>query len=220
MNTQSDSMNVSCSMNIHDVYNSPSASHNEVSEKRNLFALKQALRMQNESVIMNDFNLHHSVWKKSSYSRQHLLSNDLLIMMRIADVTLSLSRDIVTRDYQNFKIIIDLSFATAKIADRLISCDVIHELKNSFDHLFIDTVFNLKVQKKSKRRSRRNWKVLNEKKFKNVIWKHLSKSLSDTSASRQRIDNYTTTFLQILEKATEQFTSWAKFHERAKFEWS
>ena len=99
MNTQSDSMNVSCSMNIHDVYNSSSASHNEISEKRNFFALKQALRMQNESVIVNNFNLHHSVWEGSSYLRQHLLSDDLLIMMCIVDVTLSLSRSIVTKNY-------------------------------------------------------------------------------------------------------------------------
>ena len=184
MNTQSDSMNASCSMNIHDVYNSSSINHNKILKKENFFALKQTLRMQSESVIINDFNLHHSVWKEFSYSRQHLLLNDLLIMMRIVDVTLSLSRNIVTKNYQNFKIIINLSFATAKIVDKLIFYDVIYELKNSFDHLFIDTIFNLKTQKKSKWRFKRNWKVLNEKKFKNVIWKHLSKSLSNTSTNR------------------------------------
>ena len=184
MNTQSDSMNVSCSMNIHNVYNLSSVNHNEISEKESFFALKQALRMQSESVIVNDFNLHHFVWEEFSYSRQYLLSNDLLIMMHIVGVMLSLSRNIVTRDYQDFKIIIDLSFATAEIVDRLIFCDVIYKVKNSFDHLLIGTVFDLKTQKKSKRRFKRNWKVLNEKKFKNVIWKYLSKFLSNTSASR------------------------------------
>ena len=76
--------------------------------------------------------------------------------MRIVDVTLSLSQNIVTRNYQNFKIIIDLSFATVKIVDKFISCDVIHEVKNLFDHLFIDTIFNLRTQKKLKRRFKRN----------------------------------------------------------------
>ena len=69
MNTQSNSMNVSCSMNIHDIYNSSSVSHNEISKKKSFFALKQTLRMQNENVIINDFNLHHSVWEKFSYSK-------------------------------------------------------------------------------------------------------------------------------------------------------
>ena len=195
MNTQSNSMNVSCSMNIHDVYNPSSANHNEILKKESFFALKQALRMQNESVIVNDFNLHYFVWKEFLYSKQYLLSNNLLIMMRIINVTLSLSRNIVTKNYQNFKIIINLSFATTKIADKFISCDVIHEVKNSFNHLFIDTIFDLKAQKKSKRRFKRNWKALNEKKFKNVIWKHLSKFLLNTLTNRQQIDNYTTTFL-------------------------
>ena len=57
----------------------------------------------------------------------------------------------MTKNYQNFKIIINLSFATTKIVDRFISCKIIHEMKNSFDHLFIDTILDLKTQKKSKR---------------------------------------------------------------------
>ena len=77
--------------------------------------------------------------------------NDLLIIMRIVDVTLLLLQNIVTKNYQNFKIIITLSFATVEIVDKFISCDVIHELKNSFDYLFIDVIFDLKTQKKLKR---------------------------------------------------------------------
>ena len=188
-------MNASCLMNIYNIYNLSSVNHNEILKKESFFALKQTMYMQNKNVIINDFNLHHFVWKKFLYLKQYLLLNDLLIMMRIVDVTLLLFRNIVTKDYQNFKIIVDLSFATTEIVDKFIFCDVIHEMKNSFDHLFIDTVFDLKAQKKLKRRFKRNWKILNEKKFKNVIWKHLSKSLLNTSTSRQRIDNYMTTFL-------------------------
>ena len=55
------------------------------------------------------------------------------------------------KNYQNIKIIIDLSFATVKIVDKLIFCEMIHEMKNSFDYLFIYTIFNLKTQKKLKR---------------------------------------------------------------------
>ena len=62
----------------------------------------------------------------------------------------------MTKDYQNFKIIINLLFIIARIVDKLISCDVIHEMKNSFNHLFIDTIFDLKTQKKLKRRFKRN----------------------------------------------------------------
>ena len=85
-----------------------------------------------------------------------MLLNDLLIMMRIVNVILSLFQNIVTKDYQDFKIIINLSFATTKIVDKFIFYNVIHEMKNSFDHLFIDTILDLKTQKKLKRRFKRN----------------------------------------------------------------
>ena len=156
-------MNALNSMNIYDIYNFSSINYNEILKKENLFALKQTLRMQDENVIINNFNLHYFVWEEFSYLKQYLLSNDLLIIMRIVNVTLLLFRNIVIKNYQDFKIIIDLSFATIKIVDKLIFCDVIHEMKNSFNYLFIDTIFDLKMQKKLKRRLKRNWKVLNKK---------------------------------------------------------
>ena len=76
--------------------------------------------------------------------------------MRFIDATLSLFKNTIIKNYQKSKIIIDLFFATQKIVDRFIFCEIIHEMKNSFDHLFIDTVFDLKTQKKLKRRFKRN----------------------------------------------------------------
>ena len=61
MNTQSNLMNTLNSMNIHDMYNFSSINYNEILKKENLFTLKQTLHMQNKNVIMNDFDLHHSI---------------------------------------------------------------------------------------------------------------------------------------------------------------
>ena len=46
-------------MNIHEIYNSSLINYNEISLKENLFILKQTLRMSNENVIINNFNLYH-----------------------------------------------------------------------------------------------------------------------------------------------------------------
>ena len=189
-----------CSMNIHEMYNFSSINYNEISSKESLLVLKQTLRMSNENVIINNFNLHHFHWNKSSYFKQHLLSNDLLIVMRFVDAILSLLKNIIIRNYQKLKIIIDLFFATQRVVNKLISCEVIHEMENSFDHLFIDIIFDLKAQKKSKRRFKRNWKALNEKKFNNVIRNHLSKFLLNALTNQQRIDNYITKLLQTLKE--------------------
>ena len=68
MNTQINLLNISCLMNarinlinIHNVYNFSLINHNEILKKENFFALKQTLRMKNENVIINDFNLHYFV---------------------------------------------------------------------------------------------------------------------------------------------------------------
>ena len=82
--------------------------------------------------------------------------NDLLIIMRILNVTLLLFQNIVIKKIFNIKIFINLLFATVEIVDRLIFCDVIHEMKNSFDYLFIDTIFNLRMQEKLKQRFKPN----------------------------------------------------------------
>ena len=92
-------MNASCSINIYDVYNSSSINYNKILKKENFFTLKQMLCMQNENVKMKDFNLHHSVWEKFLYLKQHLLLNNLLIIMRIVNVTLLLSQNIVIKNY-------------------------------------------------------------------------------------------------------------------------
>ena len=165
------------------MYNFSSINYNEISLKKSLFVLKQTLRMSNKNVIVNNFNLHYFYWNESLYFKQHSLLNDLLIMMRFIDATLSLFKNTIIKNYQKLKIIINLSFTTQKIVDKLIFCEIIHEMKNSSDYLFIDTVFDLKTQKKLKRRFKCNWKTLNEKKFNNIIWNHLSKFLSNISTN-------------------------------------
>ena len=58
MNTQTNLMNIACLMNtrmnlinIYNVYNSLLINQNKVSKKENLFALKQALRMQKKTSL-------------------------------------------------------------------------------------------------------------------------------------------------------------------------
>ena len=175
--------------------------------------------MQNENVVINDFNLHNFLWEESSYFKQHLLLNNLLSIMRSVNATLLLSWNIITRNYQDSKIIIDLSFAITDIAEKLKFCEIIHEVKNFFNHLFICTIFDLRAQTKLMRQFRRNWKALNIKKFNNIIRKHLSKSLSNTSIKRHYIDSYTTTLFQTFEKIAEQSIFSIKFHKGTKLKW-
>lgn len=87
-------------VNVHDVYNSFLNSHNDTINKSSFLAMKLALHMQGESIIVKDFNLHHFSWGGPFYSRQHLLLENLLDIMRAIGVVLTLSRGTITRDYQ------------------------------------------------------------------------------------------------------------------------
>ena len=90
------------------------------------------------------------------YFKQFLLLNDLLIIICFVDAILLLFKNIIIENYQKSKMIINLSFATRKIVDKFIFYKIIHKMKNLFNHLFIDINFDLKTQKKLKRRFKHN----------------------------------------------------------------
>ena len=212
--------NIAMMINIHEIYNSSFASHTKTTNLSNLFALKQTLRMQSESIIVDDFNLHHSLWARSFYSRQHALSKTLLDLMREADATLTLSEDTIIKDCHEEKTTIDLFFTTNALINRLIRCEIDQSMKNFFDHLSIETCVKLRLVEKLARRSRRDWKSMNLEKFEQYLETHLSKSLSKTKSERQRINEYIESLLKSIEKTVKNFTSWAKIYDRSKKFWS
>ena len=133
------------SIHIHEVYNSFLTNHNEVNDKESLSQVAQTMRMRDEDIAIKNFNLHHSTWIDSFYSRQHLLSNDLLNIIREVDVSLTLLRDIIIKDYQDVRTTINLFFTTFEIINKLIYCEIDDEMKNSFDHLSIKIMLNLRT---------------------------------------------------------------------------
>ena len=64
-------MNALYSISIHNVYNSSSINNNEILKKESFFALKQTLHIQNENVIINDFNLYH-LFEKNFYIQDNI----------------------------------------------------------------------------------------------------------------------------------------------------
>ncbi len=87
-------------IHIHEAYNSSLRDHKIIYEKENLSDIEKTLHMLRESILVEDFNLHHFTWEESFYSKQHLLSNELIKMITNIDASLALSQDTITRDYQ------------------------------------------------------------------------------------------------------------------------
>ena len=156
-------------IHIHEAYNLSLRNHEVIHEKESLSDIEKTLHMSKECILVKDFNLHHFTWEKLFYSRQHLLSNDLIEMIINVDASLTLSQNTITRNYQKFQMTINLIFTTNDIMNQLIWCEIDEEMKNFSDHLLIQTIINFKVCKKSAQKSRHNWKTMNEEKFINTL---------------------------------------------------
>ena len=78
-------------IHIHKAYNSSLKDHKVIHEKESFSDIKKTLYMLRKCILVEDFNLHHLTWKESFYSKQHLLSNDLIEMITNVDALLMLS---------------------------------------------------------------------------------------------------------------------------------
>ncbi len=87
-------------IHIHEAYNSSLRDHEIIHEKENLSDIEKMLHMSRESILVKDFNLHHFTWEESFYLKQHLLLNELIKMITNIDALLTLSQDIITKNYQ------------------------------------------------------------------------------------------------------------------------
>ena len=204
------------SINVHGVYNPSPNGHNDVGIRGSLDAIEEALAMRGESVMVGDFNLHHPSWGGPSYPRQHLLSDNLLDIMRAAGATLALPRGTITRDYQGAQTTIDLSFVTEGLANRLVYSGIDEEVESSSDHLPVRTTLDLRAHEEPTRRPRRNWKAMDTEKFDNILRGLLPEPLSNDTIGRSSVNEYTATLMRILEEAVEGSTPRAGPHERAK----
>ncbi len=177
-------------IHIHEAYNSSLRNHKIIHEKENLSNIKKTLHMSKESILIKDFNLHHFIWEESFYSRQHLLLNKLTKIITNINASLALSQDIITRNYQEFQMIINLIFMTDNIMNQLIWCKINKEMKNFLNHLLIQTIIDFRVCKKSAWKSRYNWKTINEEKFINILKEQMLKSLLNHKMKHWCINEY------------------------------
>ena len=207
-------------IHIHEAYNLSLKDHEIIHEKENLSNIEKTLHMLKESILVEDFNLHHFTWEESFYSRQHLLLNKLIKMITNIDASLALSQDTIMKNYQESQMTINLIFMTDNIMNRLIWCEINKEMKNFSDHLLIQTIINLRVCEESAWKSRCNWKTMNEEKFINILKVQMSKSLLNHEMRRWCIDEYIKQLLDALKKIIKIFTFWVRSHEIIKVEWT
>jgi hypothetical protein len=111
-------------IHIHNVYNLSSISY---SSRDSSFTLSTTNRnliadATDHYILLKDFNLHHFFWSESFKSTQHAAANELLDMIDKHDLALILSREIITWETRNIFSIIDLTFVSSYLIERIEHC--------------------------------------------------------------------------------------------------
>ena len=145
--------------------------------------------------------------------------------MHEINATLTLLENIIIKNCHEEKTMINLFFTTNVLINKLIKCDIDRSMKNSFDYLFVETCVKFRLVKKSTRRFRRDWKLMNFEKFEQYFETHLSKLLSKAkSTSRNSLRK--TQFIslwdglrRVFETSFDLFNSSHEFRDETSFLW-
>lgn len=201
-------------INIHNVYNPP-CQHSAFEETESLRALRTALRMPGEHIVLGDMNLHHPSWTGPTYPLQHKLADTLLEIVREAEMKLLLPPKTITRDCQrgnsHEQTTIDLIFATSTLENQLVRCQVETEREQSSDHLPIGTEFEWSNQEESKSLTkRRAWKKMNQEVFIKSLSTRTRSLENHTLNTREEIDHFTYELTKSVQAAIEDSTPWLR----------
>jgi hypothetical protein len=117
-------------IHIHNVYNFSLIVY---SSRNNSFTFSKIKRFlinafTNRHILFEDFNLHHFFWNDSSRFTQYTAANELLNIIKKHDLTLTLFKKFITWKNRITANIIDFTFMTIYLIDKLKHCTIKSDL--------------------------------------------------------------------------------------------
>jgi hypothetical protein len=200
---------------IHNVYNSSSVFYASRDSSSTLSIVLRFLDdvIANHHVLLRDFNLHYSFWSDSTRSTQHATADELLDIVEKHDLTLTLSKKSITWENSKVANIIDLTFMTSHLIDRLEHCMTRLNLSQSLNHILIFTRILCDIESNLSRVRRRIWKLINLEKIKKIAKNALTLS---KSISILEIDEYVEKMQKFLQKMMNEIVLWANLSRYVK----
>ncbi len=122
-----------------NVYNSCSLSTTFTKKSSIIFRLNELLKNDCEQLIIENFNLHHSHWKKWKCFTHHTMIDILLNIIINARLKLLLKLNIITCEAHNQFTMIDLVFSSEKIQFVTRKCKIQINLHQRLNHFSIIT---------------------------------------------------------------------------------
>ncbi len=141
--------NISWIVHIHNVYSASSISYSSIKLLSSLQTMKCLLNDDAEHVLLKDFNLHHSLWSKSTRFTQHVAINQLIELFNTTHMQFCLSQSIIIWKAKNSINTIDLMFMTNRLQACVTHCESRFDLNQFSDHILVFTIFTLKMKQTS-----------------------------------------------------------------------
>ncbi|KJK84818.1 hypothetical protein H633G_11388 [Metarhizium anisopliae BRIP 53284] len=184
---------------IHNIYN---PNHTVENRQSVLSQLRRVLEsaQQAEQIVLGDFNLHHEMWGGPNIPKTEAEAEDLVDIMEDYSLTSTLIPGTITYEEGERQATIDLCLVTVGLADRVIRSEVDRDFDHDSDHLPVVTSFDLSVKQLS-REPRKNWKSIDEKKFKSVVLRNLPPLRRPRT--RSALDQYAGEIVAALQNAIE-----------------
>ncbi len=186
-----------------NVYNSCSLFTTFTEKSLIISRLNELLKNDCKQLIVEDFNLHHSHWKKQRCFTRHMMIDILLNIITNARLKLLLKSDIITCEAHNQFTMIDLVFSSEKIQFMTRKCKIQIDLHQRSNHLSIIT--KLCLQTISVQLSTWwLWKKMNTEALSAYLQIHLSLkcSLNNKTMMNVRVCK----IIRVLQKIIEKFT--------------
>ncbi len=151
-------------VNIHNVYNVSSVFYASNALLFIIETTQDRLVVDEEHVLLENFNLHHSLWCDPTRSTQHTAIDQLIDLLVSKHMNLCLSQRIVTWEAKNSHNIIDLIFMIERLQASITHCENRRDLNQSSNHISISTILMLKIEQTSVR-ERRAWKKIDSERL-------------------------------------------------------
>ncbi|KAJ5809036.1 reverse transcriptase [Penicillium pulvis] len=171
--------------------------------------LRQELskRKEAEHIVVGDFNAHHPVWGGPGAPAE-AESEDFLLLADQHKLDLLTEAARPTWERGGAESVIDLTWISEELTGRLVNHGRADDIEHQSDHYPVRTTLDVQTPL-FKAPERRNWSAMDDKILTEFIEKHvISRDL--TSASQQRVELETQTFIRTIQVAIDASTPWAK----------
>ena len=127
---------------------------------------------------MSNLNLHYKNWKNNQINKRHKMTANLLKHVEQNNLILITFINMMTCDFHENKITINLIFISSIIYNQLIHYQIMTELNKISDYKSIETLFyfNIKIRETIKHRAWKKTDTEKVRKINNLFWisKHLN----------------------------------------------